>query len=222
MFLEPSNLQAFQRFFSLMLIYYVYIRNLCVNLWDSSLNHIELYVLSPFQSCSLLWCFLSCLHSTLPTFELPVRIQNVVYLCGGDGKRQWTKNGGVYEGLDPNIQKRMQTSFCEESNNFNFDYLYIKSTIFLYHISIIRLIMKYIFIVNLFGDINVDILFYKIGQTWESMTSLNLKLYFFWDEGCISQLFKADWGCSKGIAVIRTWKWNCLRCECDEFLKNNG
>ena len=30
----------------------------------------------------------------------------------------------------------------------------------------IRLIMKYIFIVKLFEDIDVDTIFYELGQTW--------------------------------------------------------
>jgi hypothetical protein len=37
-------------------------------------------------------------------------------------------------------------------------------------ISIIRLIMKYIFIFYLFGVINIDVLSYKFGQTWNGLT----------------------------------------------------
>jgi hypothetical protein len=60
----------------------------------------------------------------------------------------------------------MQFSHPEESNNSNFDYNYIKKVLTLMkQISIIRLVIQYIFIINLFGDVNANIIFYKLGQT---------------------------------------------------------
>ena len=65
----------------------------------------------------------------------------------------------------------------KNTNNFNFNYLCIKSyQYFLYQINIIILIIKYTFIINLFGYINFDIFFYKTSQTLENLTILKSRI----------------------------------------------
>jgi hypothetical protein len=74
----------------------------------------------------------------------------------------------------------MQFSHPEESNNSNFDYNYIKKVLTLMkQISIIRLVIQYIFIINLFGDVNANVIFYKLGQTWASLTGTLSIIAFF-------------------------------------------
>ena len=54
----------------------------------------------------------------------------------------------------------------EKSNNLNFDQIYTKKKlIFVIRDNIIRLIMSYIPIVILFGDTNIDTIFYKPSQS---------------------------------------------------------
>lgn len=56
--------------------------------------------------------------------------------------------------------------------------------------STIRLIMKFIFIINLFGEKNVGTNFYKFGQRLQEIwIGLNLELYSFQEWGSIIYLF---------------------------------
>jgi len=43
--------------------------------------------------------------------------------------------------------------------------------------------MEYIFIINLFGNISINIIYYKFGQTWTSLTGTNPILHYFVDGG---------------------------------------
>ena len=59
----------------------------------------------------------------------------------------------------------------EESIHRNFDQLYIKKiVIFMMHNEYYRWIIKYIFMRNLFGDTDLDIICYKFSQTYKSLT----------------------------------------------------
>jgi hypothetical protein len=78
------------------------------------------------------------------------------------------------------MSKKMQFSLFEKSNDLNFDQSYIKKYRHSwYEISIIRLVIEHIFIINLFGDINVNIICYKLGQTWTSLMSTHPIIAFF-------------------------------------------
>jgi len=48
--------------------------------------------------------------------------------------------------------------------------LYKKVQTFMIQKNIITLIIEYIFIINLFRDINVNNIYYKLGQTWVNLT----------------------------------------------------
>ena len=64
------------------------------------------------------------------------------------------------------VYKRIQFSQFEESNHLNFDYNYIKNYLHPFDkTNTIRLVIKYIFIINLFRDINVNTVYYKLGQS---------------------------------------------------------
>jgi hypothetical protein len=54
--------------------------------------------------------------------------------------------------------------------------------------NIIILVMRYIFIVNLFKNISVHTIFYKFGQTQESLTHPKSRIAFFWDRENTLQL----------------------------------
>jgi hypothetical protein len=47
--------------------------------------------------------------------------------------------------------------------------------------------MEYIFVVHLFGIIDVDTIFYKLSQT-QNRLWLDLELHSFWDRGSRTQL----------------------------------
>jgi hypothetical protein len=49
-------------------------------------------------------------------------------------------------------------------------------------ISIIRLIMKYIFMINLIRDLDVDNMFYKLSQNEDVLTPREARFTFFWTE----------------------------------------
>jgi hypothetical protein len=51
----------------------------------------------------------------------------------------------------------------------------------------IRLVIEYIFITNLFGDINISIVYYKLGQSWSHNCIL------LWTEGLYFFLFYMKW-----------------------------
>jgi len=59
----------------------------------------------------------------------------------------------------------MQFLYLEELNNLNFNYNYIKKSINIPETkkNIIKLVIKYIFIINLLRDINTEIIFYKFS-----------------------------------------------------------
>ena len=46
-------------------------------------------------------------------------------------------------------------------------------------INTIRLAVEYIFIINLFGDINVNNIFYRLSQIWASLTGMDPIIAFF-------------------------------------------
>jgi hypothetical protein len=52
---------------------------------------------------------------------------------------------------------------AEKTNNFEFDQTFIQKIVNIYDTKINRLVIKYIFIVNIFEDISVDTIFYKFG-----------------------------------------------------------
>ena len=71
-----------------------------------------------------------------------------------------------------------------KSNYFNFNQIYRKDYKYLWHeISIIKYIMKYIFIIYLFGVINVIVLYYKISQTQDNLIRWFQGLIYFGTEG---------------------------------------
>jgi hypothetical protein len=45
--------------------------------------------------------------------------------------------------------------------------------------NIIRLVIEYIFIINLFRNINANIIFYKLDQTWINLTGTLSIIMFF-------------------------------------------
>jgi hypothetical protein len=66
----------------------------------------------------------------------------------------------------PSKKKRVQFSFFGESNNFKFDQIYNKKALTFMILNKYRwLIMEYIFIANLFRNMNIDIIFNKFSHT---------------------------------------------------------
>jgi hypothetical protein len=47
-----------------------------------------------------------------------------------------------------------------------------------YKISVTRLATKYIFIINLFKNINVNIIYYKLSQNYDNLTDTDLIIAF--------------------------------------------
>jgi hypothetical protein len=64
----------------------------------------------------------------------------------------------------PSVHETMQFSLFEKSNSLHFDEIYIKKYYHSwYKISIIEFDIGYIFIINLFRDININTIYYKFG-----------------------------------------------------------
>ena len=71
----------------------------------------------------------------------------------------------------------MQFSLFEKLNSLNFDQIYIKKCKHLwYKVSTIRLVIEYIFIINLF---KYKTFYYKLGQTWANLTGTDFIIAFF-------------------------------------------
>jgi hypothetical protein len=49
-------------------------------------------------------------------------------------------------------------------------------------INTIRLVVEYIFIINLFGDINANNIFYKLSQIWANLTGTDHIIVFFCEQ----------------------------------------
>ena len=88
--------------------------------------------------------------------------------------------------------------------------MYIKNYYYLrYKINIIRLIMMYIFVVNLFRDTNVDVIFYKpckieIGRLLKTRENL------FWDKGSMCLFPLTEYSVRPKISDVFYFQISCL------------